>query len=56
VLNSLREALIGGAGWQALAIPMLELLPLAIASVATGIFVFRFFLRCERRLGTLGLY
>ncbi|MFZ0379032.1 MAG: ABC transporter permease [Solirubrobacteraceae bacterium] len=56
VLTALRDALIGGAGWQALATPMLELLPLAVASVAAGILLFRFFLRRERRLGTLGLY
>jgi ABC-2 type transport system permease protein len=56
VLSALRDALIGGAGWQTLATPMLELLPLAIASVAAGIFLFRCFLRRERRLGTLGLY
>jgi ABC-2 type transport system permease protein len=56
VLTALRNALIGGAGWQALATPLLELLPLAIASVAVGILLFRHFLRRERRLGTLGLY
>jgi ABC-2 type transport system permease protein len=56
VLTALRDALIGGAGWHALATPMLELLPLAVASVTAGIFLFRFFLRRERRLGTLGLY
>ena len=56
VLAGVRDALIGGAGWQTLATPMLELLPLAIASVAAGMFLFRFFLRRERRLGTLGLY
>jgi len=56
VLTSLRDALIGDAGWGALTTPMLELLPLALASVVTGIFVFRFFLVREQRLGTLGLY
>jgi ABC-2 type transport system permease protein len=56
VLSALRDALIGGAGWQALATPILELLPLAVVSVAAGVFIFRFFLRRERRLGTLGLY
>jgi ABC-2 type transport system permease protein len=56
VLTALRDALIGGAGWQALSTPMLELLPLAVASIGAGIFLFRFFLRRERRLGTLGLY
>jgi len=56
VLSGVRDALIGGAGWQALATPMLELLPLAVASVSAGMFLFRFFLRRERRLGTLGLY
>jgi len=56
VLTALREALIGGAGWHALAAPMIALLPLAVASVAAGICFFRLFLRRERRLGTLGLY
>jgi ABC-2 type transport system permease protein len=56
VLTGIREALIGGAGWHELATPALELLPLAIASVAVGIYFFRLFLRRERRLGTLGLY
>jgi ABC-2 type transport system permease protein len=55
-LKALREALIGGAGWHALAAPLIELLPLAVVSVAAGIFFFRLFLRRERRLGTLGLY
>ena len=56
VLTAQREALIGGAGWHALATPLIELLPLALASMASGIFFFRFFLRRERQLGTLGLY
>jgi ABC-2 type transport system permease protein len=56
VLTGIREALIGGAGWDTLATPTLELLPLAVVSVAVGIFFFRLFLRRERRLGTLGLY
>lgn len=56
VLNSLRLALLGGAGWSALATPLIELAPLALVSVAIGIFFFRMFLARERRLGTLGLY
>ena len=56
VLSALRNALIGGAAWHALATPILELLPLTIVSLAAGILVFRFFLRRERRLGTFGLY
>ena len=56
VLGALRDALIGAAGWHQLATPLIELLPLAVASVALGIFFFSFFLRRERRLGTLGLY
>jgi len=56
VLTALREALIGDGGWHALTTPLIELLPLSVASVAAGIFLFRFFLRRERRLGTLGLY
>ena len=51
VLTALREALIGGAEWHTLATPMIELLPLAVASVAVGVFFFRLFLRRERRLG-----
>ena len=56
VLNALRDALIGGAGWAQLAAPMIELLPLAVLSTAAGIVLFRYFLRREQRLGTLGLY
>jgi hypothetical protein len=56
VLTALREALIGGAGWHDLATPLIELLPLAIASVVAGVCFFQVFLRRERRLGTLGLY
>jgi ABC-2 type transport system permease protein len=56
VLTALREALIGGAGWHDLATPLIELLPLAIASVVAGVCLFQVFLRRERRLGTLGLY
>jgi ABC-2 type transport system permease protein len=55
-LTALREILIGGAGWHALATPLIVLLPLAVISVAAGIFCFRLFLQRERRLGTLGLY
>lgn len=56
VLDAVRRALIGGAGWHALTRPMLELLPLSVASVALGLFFFRMFVARERRLGTLGLY
>jgi ABC-2 type transport system permease protein len=56
VLTALRAALIGGAGWHDLATPLIVLLPLALVSVAAGIFCFRIFLQRERRLGTLGLY
>jgi ABC-2 type transport system permease protein len=56
VLAALRDVLIGGAGWHVLVTPLIELVPLAVISLAAGIFCFRFFLRRERRLGTLGLY
>ena len=36
VLNALRAALIGGAGWRALAAPMIELLPLAVVERGRG--------------------
>jgi ABC-2 type transport system permease protein len=55
-LTALREALIGGAGWHTLTPALIELLPLAAASLAIGVSLFRLFLRRERRLGTLGLY
>lgn len=56
VLAALRDALIGGAGWHQLEAPLIELLPLAVVSSVAGIVLFRYFLRRERRLGTLGLY
>lgn len=56
VLGAVRDALIGGAGWHALAGPMIEVAPASLASVAIGVALFRLFLARERRLGTLGLY
>jgi ABC-2 type transport system permease protein len=56
VLNALRSALLGHAGWGALAPTMLELAGMSVVALAAGIAFFRLVLRRERRLGTLGLY
>jgi ABC-2 type transport system permease protein len=55
-ISGIREALIGGAAWTSVGTDMLELVPLAIVALALGAIVFRWALRRERRLGTLGLY
>jgi ABC-2 type transport system permease protein len=55
-VDGIREALLGGAGWDAAATGMAKLIPFAVASLAAGIVVFRLSLRRERRRGSLGLY
>jgi ABC-2 type transport system permease protein len=55
-VDGMREALIGGGGWHAVAGPIAWLMPFAIISVAVGFTLFRLALRRERRRGTLGLY
>ncbi len=55
-LESIREALLGGAGWGAIGTDIFVLLPLSAVSLAIGVAAFRLGLARERRLGTLGLY
>jgi ABC-2 type transport system permease protein len=56
VISGLRSALLGGAGWGALAPTMLELALLSVVTLTVGSLIFRILLRRERRQGTLGLY
>ena len=55
-LDASREALIGGAGWAAIAPAIAVLIPSAAVSMALGIAAFRIGLARERRRGSLGLY
>ncbi len=55
-IQGMREALLGGVGWAESARDMLVLAPMSAASLTLGLTAFRFAVRRERRLGTLGLY
>ncbi len=55
-INGMRETLIGGAGFSSLGSSFADLVPLSIAGLVVGVMFFRFALKRERRLGTLGLY
>lgn len=55
-VQSIREALIGGAGWAQTLPATLVLVPIGAVSMAVGIGAFRLALRRERRRGTIGLY
>jgi ABC-2 type transport system permease protein len=55
-IEGMREALLGGAGFEQSLIAVAELLPFAIGSLALGFWIFGLALRRERRLGTIGLY
>ncbi len=55
-INGMRDALLGGASWSEIAPTLLMLIPLSAASLAGGLVAFRYALRRENRLGTLGLY
>lgn len=55
-VNGMRDALLGGTGWEGVGSDLLRLAPLAAASLCLGILAFRLALRRERSLGTLGLY
>jgi ABC-2 type transport system permease protein len=54
--ESLRDALLGGADWSTIGPDILILTPLSFVSFLLGTVAFRFALRRERRLGTLGAY
>lgn len=55
-IESMREALLGGAGWGDVALKLVILTPLSALSLTAGVIAFRLALRREKRLGTLGLY
>jgi ABC-2 type transport system permease protein len=55
-IESVREALIGGAGWSILGPDLFALLPLSALSLFLGSVAFRAALAREHRRGTLGTY
>ena len=55
-IQGMREALLGGTGWSEVGGHVALLVPMSIASILGGAFVFRLALGRERRRGTLGLY
>lgn len=55
-ISGMREALLGGAGWAAIASTIGLLAAMSFISLVFGLVVFRLALRRERRRGTLGLY
>ena len=55
-METMREALIGGGGWESLPVEAALLAPMSIAALAAGALAFRAALARERRSGTLGLY
>lgn len=55
-ISGMREALLGGAGWSAIASTIGLLAAMSFISLVFGLAVFRLALRRERRRGTLGLY
>jgi ABC-2 type transport system permease protein len=55
-LDAVRGALLGGGGWTDVARTIAILIPMAVASLAIGVWSFRAALHRERKHGTLGLY
>lgn len=55
-LQGAREALLGGAGWDAALGRLVVIAPASALSLVLGLLAFSAALRRERRLGTLGLY
>jgi hypothetical protein len=55
-MEGTREALIGGAGWDAIGPELVVLGVLSIAALFAGVTAFRAALAREHRRGTLGLY
>ena len=56
VLEGAREALIGGAGWEAVGTNVLLLGAVSVLALLAGVQAFRAALAREHRRGTLGLY
>jgi ABC-2 type transport system permease protein len=55
-VDAMRNALIGGTGWEDAGPAALQLLPYAAVSLVVGFVVFHLALGRERRRGSLGLY
>jgi ABC-2 type transport system permease protein len=55
-IEGMRDALLGGAGWSAVAPALAVLAPLSVVSLLFGVTAFRLALRRERRIGTVGQY
>jgi ABC-2 type transport system permease protein len=55
-IGAMREALLGGTGWEGVGRTLLILAPLSALSLLGGFSLFRAALRRERRRGSLGLY
>jgi ABC-2 type transport system permease protein len=55
-LNATRSALLGNAEWSVIWKSIAGLFPVAVASLAVGVWAFRIALRRERRRGTMGMY
>jgi ABC-2 type transport system permease protein len=55
-IEGMREALLGGGGWEAVESGVTLLAPLSAVSLAFGLLAFRVALRRERRTGTIGHY
>jgi ABC-2 type transport system permease protein len=55
-LEAMREALIGGAGWAAISLEVLLVVPMAGLTLLAGGFAFAAAVTRERRRGTLGMY
>jgi ABC-2 type transport system permease protein len=55
-LDAARQALLGSADWSAIWSSVVVLAPMALASLAAGVWAFRLALRRERRRGTMGMY
>ncbi|MGH8900628.1 MAG: ABC transporter permease [Egibacteraceae bacterium] len=54
--ESIRQALLGGAGWAQAWSALALLVPMSSAALVVGAWAFNLALRRERRLGTLGQY
>jgi ABC-2 type transport system permease protein len=55
-LDAARQALLGRADWSTIWSNVVALAPMAVASLAAGVWAFRLALRRERRRGTMGMY
>jgi ABC-2 type transport system permease protein len=55
-IDGVREALIGGTGWEPAVTDLLRLAPLSVCGLTIGMFCFRAAIARERRRGTLGHY